>query len=403
MQAIQSPEKSPGLSRGLIFLMAVSTGVAVANIYYAQPLLHSIAKYFSLSYAAAGVLVTVAQLSYALGLILLVPLGDLINQKKLIISMTSLSTIGLLVCAMSNHFIPLLVGTAISAFFSVVAQVIVPMSAALAHNEQRGKAVGSIMSGLLLGILLARTVSGSLSELGDWRSIYWFAAVLMTFITILLYFKLPSHHQNAGLSYPKLLASIFMLFRQEPIFLWRSIMGSMVFACFTLMWTPLAFLLASPPYLYNDATIGLFGLAGALGAVAALQTGKLVDQGKGQQTTRYGLLFLTLSWIPLYFASYSIAALIFGIILLDMCVQLVHVTNQNIIYQLQPSARNRLNAGYMLMYFIGGSFGSFIAATVYQTYQWHGVCLVGGLFGILALIIWFRTLYLPAKISSQVN
>lgn len=382
------------LTRGLILLMAVSTGVAVANIYYAQPLLHSIAQYFAISYAQAGIIVTVAQLSYALGLVLLVPLGDLLNHKKLIVSMTGLSSIGLLICALSNQFIFLLIGTAISAFFAVVAQVIVPLSAALAQAEQRGKAVGTIMAGLLLGILLARTVSGVLSSLGNWHTVYWFASGLMLVITITLHYKLPSHHHPAGLSYPKLLASIFSLFKQEPLFLWRSILGCFVFACFTLMWTPLAFLLAAPPYHYNDASIGLFGIAGAVGALAAMQTGKLVDQGKGKATTRFGLVLLALSWIPLYFGATSLFALLIGIILLDMCVQLVHVTNQNVIYQLRPEARNRLNAGYMLMYFMGGSAGSLLASNMYQHFQWQGVCIAGLIIASLAIIIWLRTLYL---------
>lgn len=390
----QSSPHSVPLTSGLILLMAVSTGVAVANIYYAQPLLYSIAQYFAISYAQAGIIVTVAQLSYALGLVLLVPLGDLLNHKKLIVSMTGLSTIGLLICALSNQFIFLLIGTAISAFFAVVAQVIVPLSAALAQAEQRGKAVGTIMAGLLLGILLARTVSGVLSSLGNWHTVYWFASGLMLVITITLHYKLPSHHHPAGLSYPKLLASIFCLFKQEPLFLWRSILGCFVFACFTLMWTPLAFLLAAPPYQYNDASIGLFGIAGAVGALAAMQTGKLVDQGKGKATTRFGLVLLALSWIPLYFGATSLFALLIGIILLDMCVQLVHVTNQNVIYQLRPEARNRLNAGYMLMYFMGGSAGSLLASNMYQHFQWQGVCIAGLVIASMAIIIWLRTLYL---------
>lgn len=395
-----SVPQSPKLDRGIILLMAISTGVAVANIYYAQPLLHSIAQHFAISYAAVGIIVTVAQLSYALGLILLVPLGDFFNQKQLIVSMTALATLGLLMCALSNSLTILLVGTAISAFFSVVAQVIVPLSASLAHPEQRGKAVGTIMAGLLLGILLARTISGVLSTLGNWQTIYWFAAAIMIVITIALHCKLPSYHNHAGLSYPKLLASIFSLFKQEPLFLWRSILGSFVFACFTLMWTPLAFLLASQPYQYSDATIGLFGIAGAVGALAAMQTGKLVDQGKGKATTHYGLIMLALSWIALYFGASSLFALLIGIILLDMCVQLVHVTNQNVIYQLRPEARNRLNAGYMLMYFIGGSAGSLLASITYQHFQWQGVCFTGLIIGIMAILIWIRTLYLVPKVKT---
>ncbi|RZA00856.1 MAG: MFS transporter, partial [Moraxellaceae bacterium] len=283
-----SPHSTVVLTPALVMLMAFATGVAVASNYYAQPLLHSISSYFDLSYASAGMLVTLAQLCYALGLVLLVPLGDLLEQRRLIVGMLLLSTAGLVLSASSQQIWVLLLGTGITSFFSVVAQVIVPLGAALASPHQRGQVVGSIMSGLLMGILLARTAAGLLSELGSWRTIYWCAAGVMLLTTMVLYIKLPVRKQSAGLSYLQLLASIFRFFATEKIFLWRSIMGGLSFACFSVLWTPLAFLLSQPPYDYSDMLIGLFGLAGVAGALAANKAGKLVDQGKSSQTTTLG-------------------------------------------------------------------------------------------------------------------
>ena len=381
----------PHLSRGMVLLMAFTTGVVVAGNYYAQPLLHSISASFDLSYASAGIIVTVAQLSYALGLVLLVPLGDLFEQRRLMVTLLLLSTSGLFISALSQSFWMLLLGTSISSFFSVVAQVIVPFGAALASPSQRGQVVGTIMSGLLLGILLARTVAGILSDLGDWHTIYWFASIVVLMTTAVLYHKLPQHHQHAGLSYFQLLASILTFFKTEEVFLWRSVMGGLVFASFSVLWTPLAFLLAKPPFDFSDFMIGLFGLAGVAGALAANRAGKLVDQGKAKKTTTVGCALLMLSWLPLYVGGHSVFALISGIIVLDLCVQLIHVVNQNIIYQVNPQARNRLNAGYMLSYFIGGALGSLVSAWAFQHYAWTGVSVVGFILSTLLLLVWLAT------------
>ena len=386
-----SQTTTPVLSRGMVLLMAFTTGVVVASNYYAQPLLHSISASFDLSYASAGIIVTVAQLSYALGLVLLVPLGDLFEQRRLMVMLLLLSTCGLFVSALSQNFWMLLLGTSISSFFSVVAQVIVPFGAALASPSQRGQVVGTIMSGLLLGILLARTAAGVLSELGDWHTIYWCASVVVLITTAVLYRKLPRHHEHAGLSYFQLLASIFTFFKTEKVFLWRSVMGGLIFASFSVLWTPMAFLLAKPPFDFSDSIIGLLGLAGVAGALAATRAGKLVDQGKARQTTTFGCILLILSWIPLYFGAHSIVALIIGIVVLDLCVQLVHVVNQNIIYQVNPQARNRLNAGYMLSYFIGGAFGSLVSAWAFQHYAWAGVSAIGFILSSLVLVVWLAT------------
>ncbi|WP_248803471.1 MFS transporter [Pseudomonas sp. MWU13-2100] len=376
------------LSSALILLMSIATGLAVASNYYAQPLLHTIAQHLGLSTGTAGTIVITAQLSYGAGLLLLVPLGDLFEQRRLIFIMTLLSALGLLISAFSPSLPWLLFGTALAGLFSVVAQVLVPMAASLTAPEQRGRVVGTLMSGLLLGILLARTAAGLLSDVGDWRSIYLLAAGLMFICAFALLRALPEHHQHAGLSYPALLGSVFRLFVEEPVLRLRAVMGLLTFCLFALFWTPLAFLLASPPYGYSDGVIGLFGLAGAVGAMAANLGGRMADRGKGEFATTLGLLALLLSWLPLGFAGHSLVALLIGVLVLDFAVQLIHVSNQNAVFKVRPQARNRLNAGYITCYFIGGALGSLLGAQLYGPYGWNGIVTAGGFISALALGIW---------------
>jgi predicted MFS family arabinose efflux permease len=254
------------LSRALILLMATATGLAVASNYYAQPLLHSIAEQFGLSTASAGSIVIAAQLSYGAGLLLLAPLGDLFEQRRLITVMTAISTLGLVISACAPSLPWLILGTALTGLFSVVAQILVPMAATLSEPHQRGRAVSTLMSGLLLGILLARTAAGFMAELGGWRSIYVLAAVLMAITALALYRSLPQHHSHAGLKYPALIASVFRLFFEEPVLRLRSLLGLLAFSLLALFWTPLACVLAQGPYECWDAGVGVVGVAGAGGA-----------------------------------------------------------------------------------------------------------------------------------------
>lgn len=379
---------TPPLSRWLTLLMAVATGIAVASNYYNQPLLHTIAQRFDLSYTQAGSIVTTAQLSYAAGLLLLVPLGDLLERRRLIVTMSVIAAAGLALSATATSLTWLLVGTAMTGLFSVVAQVLVPFAATLAAPEQRGRAVGTVMSGLILGILLARTVAGALSSLGDWRTVYAVAAGLMLATALALRLALPRYQQSAGLSYPRLLGSVFALLRDEPLHRLRTLLGCLGFAVFAVFWTPLAFLLAAEPYGFSDGAIGLFGLAGAVGALAANLAGRMADQGKGGLATSIGLAAMVLAWLPLAFAQTSLAALLVGILVLDLAVQLSHVSNQNVVYRLRPEARSRLNAGYMTGYFLGGSLGSLLSARLYEHFGWTGVSLAGCLLAATALAVW---------------
>ncbi|EHN8924026.1 MFS transporter [Enterobacter asburiae] len=379
-----------GLSPALILLMSVATGLAVASNYYAQPLLDTIARAFNLSASSAGFIVTAAQLGYAAGLLFLVPLGDMFERRMLIVSMTLLAAGGMLITASSQSLTMMIVGTALTGLFSVVAQILVPLAATLASPEKRGKVVGTIMSGLLLGILLARTVAGLLASLGGWRTVYWVASVLMVIMALALWRGLPKVKQENHLNYPQLLASVFSLFTQDKLLRTRALLGCFTFANFSILWTSMAFLLAAPPFNYSEGVIGLFGLAGAAGALGARPAGGLADKGKSHLTTSAGLVLLLLSWAAIWYGHISVLALIVGILVLDLTVQGVHITNQTVIYRVKPEARNRLTAGYMTSYFIGGAAGSLISASAWQHAGWSGVCAIGAIVATLNLLVWWR-------------
>jgi predicted MFS family arabinose efflux permease len=377
-----------GLSPLLVLTMAAATGLAVGSNYFAQPLLPTMARELGLSTAKAGFIVTTAQLGYAAGLLFLVPLGDLFERRGLIVLTALLTAAGLLITALAPAYSLVLVGTALTGLFSVVAQILVPFAATLAVPEQRGRVVGTVMSGLLLGILLARTVAGALTSLGGWRTVYFAGAGAMLLATWALRRALPRHHQPVDLSYFRLLQSVFALFRDEPVLRTRALIGAAVFGTFSVFWTSMAFLLAGPPHEMAPNTIGLFGLVGVAGALAASSAGRLADRGKGDWATGGGLLILLGSWGFLALARYSLGFFLVGVLLLDLAVQGVHISNQAAIYRIRPEARNRLTAAYMTSYFLGGAAGSLLSATAFSHYGWLGVVAVGATMSIGGGIAW---------------
>ena len=251
-------------------------------------------------------------------------------------------------------------------------------------------AIWAVQAALLLGILLARTVAGLLASLGGWRTVYWVASVLMVIMALALWRGLPRVKQENHLNYPQLLASVFSLFTRDKLLRTRAILGCLTFANFSILWTSMAFLLAAPPFNYSEGVIGLFGLAGAAGALGARPAGGLADKGKSHMTTSAGLVLLLLSWAAIWYGHVSVLALIVGILVLDLTVQGVHITNQTVIYRVKPDARNRLTAGYMTSYFIGGAAGSLISASAWQHAGWTGVCAIGAIVAAINLLVWWR-------------
>ena len=393
-----SSKQAQGLSARLVFLMAFAIGITVASNYYAQPLLYSITDDLHIAVKHAGLIIMAAQFSYAVGLLFITPLGDKIERKQLILTLMILSICGLIISAISKHLWILVLGTAMTGLFSTVAQVLIPFAATLSRPEHRGKIVGTLMSGMLLGILLGRTFAGFVSSIADWHYVYWIASSIMTLVTLLLWLSLPTYKNNIDINYFQLLLSIGLLYKQEAVLRIRSLLAIISFALFSLLWTPLAFLLSDAPYHYSDFIIGLFGLAGAAGALGSPIVGKLSDQGKGWLATSIGLTLLLAAWLPLSIAKYSLVALIFGVILLDFAVQVTHVSNMNAIYQIRPEARSRMNTGYMVSYFIGGMLGSIASTYLYSNYGWIAIITSGtvlGLLGILCWVYYLRTVHHP--------
>lgn len=392
-----------GLPRRLMLVFAIACGLVAANIYYAQPMLETIARQFHASSATVGQIVTLSQLGFAVGLLLLVPLGDLLDRRRLIAATLALAVAALIAMALAPA-LPVLLGAAlVIGLTSVVAQILVPFAATLANDANRGRVVGFVMSGLLLGILLSRTLAGLVNQVAGWRAVYGGAAVLIAVLIVILWRELPDVTRPAsGTSYGRLLRSVFVIAREEPLLRRRAAYGALAFASFSALWTSIAFLLARPPYSYNQAVIGLFGLVGVAGALAASAAGRWADRGLVRATTGGFIIVTLLSWGLIALGGASLLALIAGILLLDLGVQGIHITNQSEIYRLRPEARSRITAVYMTTYFLGGALGSATSATFYAIAGWPGVAALGAVFIALALALWLTELTrkrtLPANI-----
>ena len=372
------------LSRPLVLLFALACGISVANLYYAQPVLDNIAKSFGTSSGTAGLVVTFAQIGYAIGLAFLVPLGDLLARRGLVPAVLAVTAGGLVVSAAAPGIGVLIAVGLIVGAGAGAAQLLVPMAASLADDEHRGHVVGVVMSGLLLGILLARTVSGVVAEVSSWRVVYAMAAVMTIALALVLRRRLPPEGEREHIGYATLLRSAVKLLVTEPLLQRRAIFGALGFAAFSVFWTTMAFLLAGGPYHYNDLTIGLFGLVGASGALCANFAGRWADRGWTKATTLVFAALLAASFLPLWWGRHSLAMLIVGILLLDVGVQGLQVTNQSMIYRLAPLARSRVNSAYMVCYFIGGAIGSAVGSSIYNSHHWAGVCVLGAGIGAAA-------------------
>jgi predicted MFS family arabinose efflux permease len=375
-----------GIDRRLVAVGAVATGVSVANNYYAQPLLPTIGRSLHLGTGTAGLIVTVAQIGYAAGLILLLPLGDLLERRRLCVMLSIVSGLGLFWMAASTSLASLLAAALVVGASTVVAQVLVSYIATLAGPEERGRVVGVVMSGLLLGVLLARTVAGGLAETGTWRVVYWVAGAMMIAQAGVLRWRMAPYREEHRSGYRHLIASVPLLLKEEPILRLRTFYGLCSFGAFSVLWTSIAFLLAHR-FHYSSGIIGLFGLAGAGGAGAAVLAGRLSDRGWSTRSTRVTSALLFGSWAILWAGGRNIPVLIVGVVLLDVGVNGLHITNQGEIYRIRPEARSRITAAYMFIYFVGGAAGSVLAATFYSLAGWNGVCAVGAVFGGAAFVL----------------
>ncbi|KAE9639612.1 MFS transporter [Pseudomonas sp. PB106] len=386
--SLQRPGRA-GLSRYQTFLFAITCAMAVANVYFAQPLLESMAASLSVAPSTIGIVVTATQAGYAVGLLFIVPLGDLLNRKGLILTQMLLSTVALCAVGLAQDWGMLLGAMVLVGLMAVVVQVVVAYTATLASPDQRGKAIGTVTSGVVLGILLARFVSGAVADLAGWRGVYFVSAALMVGMALVLYRTMPaSTTPPTKGSYWRLLGSVFQLYLSEPTLRVRGTFALLIFAAFSVLWTAMVLPLSAPPLSLSHTQIGLFGLAGVAGALAAARAGRLADQGLGNRTTGIALALLTLSWLPTAFVESSLLAMVVGVVLLDFAVQAVHVTNQSLIFAARPDAQSRLVGAYMCFYSVGSGAGAIAATYTYAHWGWVAVCILGATFSGIALLYW---------------
>jgi predicted MFS family arabinose efflux permease len=381
-----SNEAQGELSRALVIMLALACGLAVANIYYNQPLLMLFAQTFHCSNASASLVPTVVQISYAIGLILFAPLGDKMNRRKLIIILLIINICGLILAAIAPKFEVLIVANIIIGLTSVSAQLIIPAASVLASPLSRGKVIGTVMSGLFAGILLARTVSGFVGEYAGWRAMYWIATGLDIILIMVIYTKLPQNIASINISYKRLLYSMWELLKTEPVLRNASVAGFLLFAAFSALWGTLAFLLSQAPYHFNSGIVGSFGLVGILGMLASPTIGAFAGKFGGRRIVSIGAIITAIAFIFIWQAQSHLWALIFGITLLDIGGRMGLVGNQVRLYTLAPEIRSRLNTIFMSCYFIGGAVGTRFGAAAGSYAGWLGIAVLGGALALLLAI-----------------
>ncbi|TEA08591.1 MFS transporter [Mycobacteroides salmoniphilum] len=377
------------LTRPVIVLFSIACGLSVATIYFSQPLLDTIGTQFSMPTAQVGIVLTLTQVGYAIGLLLIVPLGDTVNQRRLIVGQTVLLGVSLLATAISpNAWTFLLSVTAVGAL-AVVTQVMVAYTAVHAAPERQGWAVGVVTGGIISGILLARTVSGALSDLFGWRAVYVVASIAAVTTAVILAHALPhSRRPPQGLPYRRLIASTLRLLRDVPVLRSRAIIAMLIFAAITVMLTPMVLPLTSAPYHLSHTEVGLFGLAGAAGALGAFKAGSWCDRGWANRVTGVGLSLMLTAWVFAATLRWTLLGLTIAVVIIDFGLQSVHVANQSLIYRLDTELHGRLTAAYMTFYSIGSAVGAIVSTWVYATHGWGGVCLLGASISLGALCYW---------------
>jgi predicted MFS family arabinose efflux permease len=377
------------MNRTIVWLMAITSGATAANLYYNQPLLAAIARSLHASVQDTGLIPTLSQVGYALGNLFIVPLGDLLERRRLMVTLLIGTALALAAAAVAPTIAWLVAASLIIGITTIVPQITVPFAALLAPPPMRGKVVGTVVSGLLIGILLARTVSGLVGAEMGWRAMYWIASGLMLSLAIVLFRVLPKSAPAVVLTYPQLMRSMLELMR-EPILQEASITGAMSFGAYSVFWSTLVFHLEQPPYQYSSSIVGLFGLIGIVGAIAAPIAGRLSDQKSPRLTVTLGLITTVFSFLVLWLLGYRLWGLIVGVSLLDLGVQVIMVSNQALIYKLPTEMHSRLNSLFTTFYFLGGAIGSYLGALSWNLWQWNGVCATGLLLlsiGFIAALI----------------
>ena len=392
------PDAVPQMPRSLVALFACASGLSVANVYYAQPLLDALAADFAISHAAVGGVITATQVGCALALLLLVPLGDRMDRRRLMLVQLVALVVALVGVSLATTSVTLLIGMlAVGLLGTAMTQGLIAYAATAAAPSERGRVVGAAQGGVVIGLLLARVQAGVIADLTGWRGVYFFSAVVMLALGAMLWRVLPAQvPPSRRLSYAQLILSMFTLLRHERVLQIRGVIALLMFSAFSVFWSVLVLPLSAPPYAFSHTLIGAFGLVGVVGALGAARAGHWADRGLGQWTSGLALLLLLVSWLPLSFTTSSLWWLVMGIAALDLGGQAIHVTNQSMIFSTQPQAHSRLVACYMLFYSVGSGLGAITSTAAYVAFGWPGVCLLGAGVSGLALAFWAATLrYMP--------
>jgi predicted MFS family arabinose efflux permease len=378
--------------------MAVTCAVTVANLYYAQPLLNSIGESLHVSQGSASLLVTVGQFGYAAGLLFIVPAGDITRRRPLLTWLLLFCAVTLAGAAFAPNLAVLDVAVALCCVTSVVVQMLVPYAATLASDNERSRVIGTLMGGLLIGILLSRTFAGVVAGFAGWRAVYGTAAVFMLLTAVMLRRTLPDHGAQLAITYRAQLRGVLDIARREPVLRWRSLVAACSFGSFGCFWTTVTFLLSDRQYNFSQLDIGVFALVGAAGAITSLAGGRVLDKRPRLRwpVTGAALALLALSYLPIglggaHLGAASLVLLIIGVLVMDACVQGVHVMNQSVIYDLLPQARSRLTTVYITTMFAGGAVGSALGAQAYGHWGWAGATIVAAAFPVLGLLFWLAS------------
>lgn len=391
--SLTSALPSADMPRSMVWLFATASGLSVANVYYAQPLLDALANDFGISHAAVGGVVTATQIGCALALLLVVPLGDKVDRRRLMAIQLIALVVALVSVSMAQSSSALLIGMLATGMLgTAMTQGLIAYAASAASPHEQGRVVGTAQGGVFIGLLLARVFAGGISDIAGWRGVYLCAAALMLMIALPLWWRLPALPAvTATMSYPRLIGSMLTLLRQEKVLQIRGMLALLMFASFNVFWSALVLPLSAPPFNFSHTAIGAFGLAGAVGALAAGQAGRWADRGYAQRTSAATLSILLLAWWPLSLMEHSLGILVIGIILLDLGGQALHVTNQSMIFHTRPEAHSRLVGLYMLFYAVGSGLGALGTTMTYAYAGWPGVCLLGASVSLLALVFWWLT------------
>lgn len=370
--------------------MATASGVAVANLYYNQPMLADMGRSFHASAHYVGLIATATQIGYALGMPLFIPLGDFVERRRMVVILFCAVALALAATALAPTLWAVIAASFLIGLTTVIAQILIPFATELASPAEQGRTVGAMLTGVLLGILLARTVSGAVAQHFGWRAMFWVAAAGAIACSGVLRSRLPAIPPRTKTSYSELMRSIWALVKQLPKLRQVSFVAAMFFAAFSAFWTTLVFFLETPPYHYGPQVAGLFGLVGAVGASAAPISGRLSDRRSPRFVIAIALGIVMAAFGVLWLFGLRLWGLILGVILLDMGVQAAQVANQTRVLSLRPDARNRVNTVYMIGYFSGGSLGSAVGSWSWSKWHWTGVCATGLVLMVLRRLGIFR-------------